>query len=121
MSGPTTVTPVEHDGIRYEAMHWGKPRDLGQNGGFVAAIDIESGEEIWLAKIYGITYGPKSPQKYDRFVTKLKLVGGGGGLEIEDESGAVHRLDLATRDVTLVSAAPVVERKPHPDKPPRGV
>ena len=119
MTGPTTVTPVEYDGVRYEAMHWGKPRDLGQNGGFVAAIDIESGDEIWLAKIYQITYGDKSPQKYDRFITALKLVEQGDALEIEDDTGAVHRLDLATREATLVSAAPEVERGPHPDKPPR--
>ena len=74
MAGPIMVTPVEHDGVRYEAVHWGKQRELGQNGGFVAAIDAASGEELWIVRIYEIVYGEKSPQKYDRFLTELELI-----------------------------------------------
>jgi hypothetical protein len=111
------VMPVEHDGIRYEALHWGKQRDLGQNGGFVAAFDIETGAELWIAKIYHIEYGDKSPQKYDRFVTELELIEDGAALAVTDQTGAVHRLDLTSREATVISPAPDRPTGPHPDKP----
>lgn len=119
MGGPIMVAPVEFDGVRYEALHWGKQRDLGQNGGFVVAVDSATGEELWIQRIYEITYGEKSPQKYDRFITELKLIERGDALEVVDETGARHRLDLETREVTPIEAAPSQERGPHPDRPPK--
>jgi len=117
MTGPIMVTPIVHDGIRYEAFHWGKQRDLGQNGGFVAAYDAASGAELWIAKIYAIEYGDKSPQKYDRFVTELELIEDGTALAVTDDTGAVHRLDLTSREVTLLTSAPERHTGPHPNKP----
>ena len=119
MGGPIMVTPVEHDGVRYEAIHWGKERDLGQNGGFVAAIDPDSGEELWIVRIYEIIYGDKSPQKYDRFITALTLSEDGTALVIEDETGAVHQLTLDTREVTEISGPVEVTPEEHPFKPPK--
>ncbi|MDT0681203.1 hypothetical protein RM543_00790 [Roseicyclus sp. F158] len=117
MSGPGDVEPVIEDGVRYEAVHWGKERGFAQNGGIVAARDEGSGEELWTAVIYEIEYGPKSPQKYDRFITRMDLVEGGEALRIMDESGAVHRLDLSTREVETLSAPPQSSPKPNPRKP----
>ena len=117
MAGPTEVMPVEHDGVRYEAVHWGKQRDLGQNGGFVAAIDVNTGDEIWIVRIYEIVYGDKSPQKYDRFITALELIEEGAALEVIDQTGAVHHLDLTTRAVTLISPGPVNGAAPNPARP----
>ena len=111
------IAPVDHEGVRYEALHWGKERGLGQNGGFVAAIDIASGKELWVQRIYQIVYGDKSPQKYDRFITALALMDGGGALAVTDQTGAVHRLDLATRAVTQISPAPDATPAPNPRKP----
>jgi outer membrane protein assembly factor BamB len=117
MTGPIMVAPVERDGIRYEALHWGKERNLGQNGGFVVAIDDDTGVELWVQKIYDITYGDKSPQKYDRFVTRLALIDNGAALAVTDDTGAVHRLDLTTRAVTLLQPAPATQTPVNPLKP----
>ncbi|MDO9526713.1 MAG: hypothetical protein Q7J57_14440 [Gemmobacter sp.] len=111
------IAPVEHGGLRYEALHWAKERGLGQNGGFVAAIDIASGKELWVQRIYEIVYGDKSPQKYDRFITTLTLIDGDTALAVTDQTGAVYRLDLGTRAVTLISAAPDTTPPPNPRKP----
>ena len=97
MSGAPKVEPVRHGGVRYEALHWGKERDLGQNGGLIAAIDEASGDELWVAKVYRIVYGDKSPQKYDRFIDGLALSADGTALMVTDESGGEYRFDLASR------------------------
>lgn len=117
MNGPIMVEPVVYGDIRYEALHWGKERDLGQNGGFVVAIDMNTGEELWVVRVYEIVYGDKSPQKYDRFITELSLIEKGDALSVTDQSGAVYRLDLATRAVTVLSPAEGNSPTPNPRKP----
>ena len=119
MGGPIMVAPVEHEGVRYEAVHWGKERDLGQNGGHVAAIDPQSGEEMWIVRIYKIKYGNMSPQKYDRFITSLTLSDDGTALIIEDETGAIHSLKLSNRKVRRIKGPPPYDDSPDPDMPPK--
>ncbi|WP_439524868.1 hypothetical protein [Marivita sp.] len=118
MTGPADVAPVTLDGVRYEALHWGKQRGLGQNGGFVAAYDAESGEELWVERIYEIVYGDKSPQKYDIFIRDLTPIDNGTALRITDGTGRVFRLILSTRDVLLVAEPVTSPTKPSPMKPP---
>lgn len=118
MTGPADVTPVTLDQVRYEAIHWGKQRGLGQNGGFIAAYDVNSGEELWITRIYEIIYGDKSPQKYDNFIRDITPVDDGTALRIVDGTGRVFRLVLATRDVLLVAEPVSTPAKPHPLKPP---
>ena len=99
--GPDPVDPVRSGGIRYEAMQWGKARGLGQNGGYVAAIDEKTGEELWLLKVYDVSYdGDMEGDKQDVFVTGLSLLPAAHALLIENERGARYRLDLRTRKVT---------------------
>lgn len=118
MAGPTEVAPVTLDGVRYEALHWGKQRGLGQNGGFVVAHDAESGAELWIERIYEIVYGDKSPQKYDVFIRDMVPVDKGSALRITDGTGRVFRLTLSTREVLLVAEPVSAPAKPHPMKPP---
>ena len=40
--GPPEVAPVNVGNVKIEAIHWGKDRGLGQNGGYIAAFDRES-------------------------------------------------------------------------------
>ena len=56
--GPEDVPPLTLGKIRYEVIHWGKDRGLGQNGGYIAAIDGDSDAELWTLKIYNIDYDP---------------------------------------------------------------
>ena len=89
-----------------------------QFGGFVTATDTATDTEIWVQKVYDIVYGDKSPQKDDLFITQLKLLDDGKGLQITDQNGRVHRMDLESRVVTLIVEPVAGSPRPHPDKPP---
>ena len=100
-SGPGPVDPVRFGGIRYEAMPWGKARGLDQNGGYVAAIDEKTGEELWLLKVYDVGYdGDMEEDKQDVFVTGLEIDGAGRRLTVENEAGDSFSVDLASRKVS---------------------
>jgi hypothetical protein len=100
-SGPDPVDPVRSGGIRYEAMQWGKARGLGQNGGYVAAIDEKTGDELWLLKVYDVSYdGDMEGDKQDVFVTGLEIDGEGRRLTVENEAGDRFTVDLASRKVS---------------------
>jgi hypothetical protein len=100
-SGPDPVDPVRFGGIRYEAMPWGKARGLGQNGGYVAAIDEKTGDELWLLKVYDVTYdGDMEGDKQDVFVTSLDIDSAGRRLTVENEAGDRFSVDLETRKVS---------------------
>jgi hypothetical protein len=97
---PDPVAPVSFEGHRYEAVAFGKARGLGQNGGYVAAIDEASGRELWVQRIYRIRYDRRlEGDKQDVFITGLTLLPAEHALRIENERGARYRLDLRTRQV----------------------
>ncbi len=97
---PDPVAPVSFEGRRYEAITFGKARGLGQNGGYVAAIDEASGRELWVQRIYRIRYDRGlEGDKQDVFITGLTLLPAARALRIENERGASYRLDLRTRQV----------------------
>ena len=91
--------PVVVGGIRYEALPWGKARGLGQNGGYLAAIDVASGRESWLLKVYDVVYdGEREVDKQDLFIEDLTLEAS-GLLRVTDERGGLYRVDLQQRCV----------------------
>ncbi len=91
--------PVVVGGIRYEALPWGKARGLGQNGGYLAAIDVASGRESWLLKVYDVVYdGEREDDKQDLFIEDLTLEAS-GLLRVTDERGGLYRVDLQQRCV----------------------
>jgi hypothetical protein len=97
---PDPVAPVSFEGRRYEAIAFGKARGLGQNGGYVAAIDEASGRELWVQRIYRIRYDRGlEGDKQDVFITGLTVLPTEHALRIENERGASYRLDLRTRKV----------------------
>ena len=99
-TGPEPVTPVTYKGVRYEAVHWGKSRDLDQNGGYVAAIDDNTGEELWIVKVYDVDYdNDMDPDKQDVFISKLKLRRFRKLLSVKDERGGLYFVDLTNRAV----------------------
>lgn len=104
--GPADVPPVLHGGVRYEVVHWGKARGLGQNGGLVAAVDAASGRELWLVQVYAIDYTvDKEPDRLDVFITAMTLDRDRRRLLLTDENGRRFGLDLATRKVTPLKGA----------------
>jgi glucose dehydrogenase len=102
-SGPEDVEPVIIGNNRYEALHWGKERGLGQNGGHVVAIDQSTGAELWVAQLYEIRYDPNmEADKQDTFLTRLEADAPNSRLVAEDERGRRFALDLFSRKATAL-------------------
>jgi hypothetical protein len=98
--GPVEVAPVTVGGLRFEAIHWGDERGLGQNGGYIAAIDPASGKELWTLKIYDIAYDPDlESDVQDVFITSMSKTLFGQKLNIRDEQGRSYVVDPTTRTV----------------------
>lgn len=96
--------PVVIGAVRYEALAMGKERDLGQNGGFIAAIDVATGKELWVLRVYEIQYDPSMEQdKQDVFIVGLSVAPDGHSLLVQSERGDRYLVDTATRKVTPVS------------------
>lgn len=99
--GPEPVA-VLYQGVRYEAVHWGQGRGLGQNGGYVQAVDPATGSVLWVHRIYAIAYDPaKEQDKQDRFITQLAISERGAALLVGDERGGRYVLDLHTHRVSV--------------------
>lgn len=92
-------SPLTLDGVRYEAVPWGKARGLGQNGGYIGAYEAASGRELWLLKVYDIVYdGDREEDKQDLFIESLEQAGA-ARLRVTDERGGVYLVDLERRAV----------------------
>ena len=97
---PPVVPPVTVGDIRFEAIHWGRERGLGQNGGYLAALDKRTGAELWTLKVYDVEYDPSLEEDVqDIFIRSLSRTLLGGKLKVTDERGRRYRLDPATKSV----------------------
>jgi hypothetical protein len=91
---------VDHAGVRYQAVPWGKARGLKQNGGYLAAVDTATGAEMWLLKVYDVSYDrDMEGDKLDLFITDLALDPDGSTLRVDNERGESYRVNLKTRRV----------------------
>ncbi|OMH26279.1 hypothetical protein BGP75_01030 [Motiliproteus sp. MSK22-1] len=100
---PAPLPSVTVDGIQYRALRWGKERNLGQNGGYILAIQESSGEELWLQKIYDVQYNKEmEADKQDVFITKICSSWFSNRLKIENERGQRFELDLDSREVETI-------------------
>ncbi|MCQ8128850.1 hypothetical protein [Methylomonas rivi] len=98
--GPKDVPAVTIKDLRFEAIHWGKDRGLAQNGGYIAAFDKTSGEELWTLKIYDIVYDSDlESDVQDLFIKSMKKSWFGNKLKITDERGRQYTVDTNTRTV----------------------
>lgn len=97
---PPEVAPVTVGPLRIEALPWGRERGFGQNGGYVAAIDVATGKEAWTLKVYDIVYNPRLEEDVqDIFISDMRLHGD-GRVEITDEDDRRYLLNVETRTVT---------------------
>ena len=97
-TAPPKVKPVMVGGARIEALHWGRSRGLGQNGGYIVAVDPASGRELWTLKVYDIAYDPKMEEDVqDLFIAKLAV--DGDKLSVRDEEGRRFLVDLERKTV----------------------
>jgi hypothetical protein len=99
--GPPEVPPVRVGNLSIEAIHWGKERGLGQNGGYIAARDAKTNEEQWILKIYNIDYDELLEEDVqDVFIESMKKNQKGDALDITDERGRRYLVDVAGQSVT---------------------
>jgi hypothetical protein len=99
---PPEPAPVVIGGIRYEAVLWGKSRGLGQNGGLIEALDEQSGESLWVLKVYDIDYSEDmETDKLDLFIEEL-AADGPDALRVVNERGRRYRIDLRDRTVRQI-------------------
>lgn len=102
---PPHVEPIDHEGVRYEQdRHDGGDGD--QPGGYLAAIDIQSGKRLWRIKVYTVADQPLGVPVFARYFRAMKLSADQAALDIESEGGAVYRVDLGTCVSTWVSGSP---------------
>lgn len=95
---PPVVRPVTVAGIRYAVVLATRARGLPQEGGYIAATDLQSGREIWLRRVYETQYTPGLEEDVqDVFIRSMKVGKGGKTLEIVDELERHHRVDLRPR------------------------
>jgi len=100
--GPDPVEPVTINGIRYEAIHWGSEINVGQNGGYIAAVDPATGTRLWTLKGYNINYDPlRERDVQDVFITSL-AGGSDGKLRVIDEEGRNFIVDPQSRTATQI-------------------
>jgi hypothetical protein len=99
--GPAQIAPVTIGNKRFEVVHWARDRGLAQNGGYIAALDISSGKELWLLRVYETTYD-KSLERdvQDVFIKSMSKKIFSETLKITDENGHSYLVNTQTRVVT---------------------
>ena len=100
-AGVKQAEPVVLKGVRYEVVRGGRGRGLGQNGGLIAAIQQDTGEELWVLKVYEVAYdGKMEDDKQDVLITGLTASRWRNCLSLKNERGERYEVDLDTRQVT---------------------
>lgn len=98
--GPKNVPPVTIKNTRFEAVHWGKDKGFGQNGGYIEAFDTSNGETLWTLKIYDITYDSElESDVQDIFIASMSKGWFSNKLKITDERGRKYVVDTEARTV----------------------
>lgn len=101
--GPDDVPPVTIGDARFEVIHWGRERGLGQNGGYIAAYDVQSGGELWILKVYHIEYDEKMESDVqDVFIESMEEDAGSGNLNITDEGGKEYIVNIVKQTTTCL-------------------
>ena len=95
---PADVEPAIIGDTRFEAIHFGRDRDLDQDGGYIGAYDVKTGEELWTLKVYTTKYNSKMERDVqDVFI--LQLEPEGDRLLVIDEHHKRYVVDVANRTV----------------------
>lgn len=98
------VPPVVHEQVRYEQVDNGLVAGLDQMGGYLAAVDQASGEQLWVLKVYDNRREPGREGDAQDVFFKTMAWQPDGTLLIENERGARFAVDPATRTVRPLPA-----------------
>jgi hypothetical protein len=98
--GPPNITPLIIDDIRVEAVHWGKEKELGQNGGYIVAYNNTTNEELWLLKVYHVEYdGVMEEDVQDIFIKSIIVTAMPKTIKIVNEKGKSFLVDIGNKRV----------------------
>lgn len=101
---PPDVAPVEYKGIRYQQDMASYAHGGDQPGGYLAAIDVKTGERLWLLKVYELQdHSAAGVDNIGVYFRTMELVPGRDELAIENEVGGRFVVDLARRTATPVA------------------
>ena len=96
------IKPIEHDGIRYEEDKVNSV-DGDQNGGYLAAFDVESGAKLWRLKVYEVAdFTAVGVDNIGIYFRSMQMLAGGDVIEVVNTAGTRYRVKLADRTSTYV-------------------
>ena len=96
---PKDVSPVVVGAIKYTAPHYDKA--FNNLAGYIMAIEVSSGKELWIKQIYKNNYNPSLERDVqDIFITSLKVKD--NILIIANEKGEVYNLNLTDNSIKKV-------------------
>lgn len=108
---PPKVAAIEHNGVRYEQDMLSYRFGGTQPGGYLVAVDMASGERLWMLKVYEVTLheaaGVSTPGRYFRSMRRLP---GREELEIESEVGGKYLVDLIKHTAIWLSGPDSVNK-----------
>jgi hypothetical protein len=92
---PPHVNPVVYKNVKYSAAGDGR-------AGYVVAVDVETGKELWRAEIFHVQLKPLLEEDVQWvFIDELRLLN--NALSVRDEKSRCYRLDLTTRQAQKTS------------------
>lgn len=94
------VAPVETDGVRYEQVRNGLLAGFDQMGGWLAAVDIASGKQLWVLKVYDNRRDPSLEGDVQDIFFRSMARQADGTLLIENERRGRFVVDPSTRAVS---------------------
>jgi len=116
---PPQVAALEYHGIRYEqdmqSYHFGGD----QPGGYLVAIKPDTGERLWMLKVYKIeNYDDQGLETMGRYFKSMRLMPEQNAIEIENEAGGRYLVDLEKHSSTTVFEPSAKSNKNSSDSPP---
>lgn len=94
------VSPIIHDGVRYEQVPNGLLAGFEQMGGYLVAIDESKGSTLWTLKVYDNQRKPEKEGDVQDVFFKSMALQADGSLLIENERGKKFRVDPVKRTST---------------------
>jgi hypothetical protein len=100
---PPEVKPITHKGVRYEQDAQSSSHGGTQPGGYLVAINPETGERLWMLKVYEVRHQPDAPFEPGCYFRSMRLLRKTGEIEIVNEVGGKYLVNLTKRTSTWIS------------------
>lgn len=99
------MTPVEHDGIRYEQLADSRVLPGSERGGVLAARDARSGALLWTLRLYEVRQDAGAPFPPGRYFATMTPDATGARIVVEDERGERYEVDMERRSSRRLGGA----------------